>query len=421
MNRILFLVLAAGLAVSACDSGSTLEAAPSEANADGVLNANLEDIAAATAAVLGDEPTRQWVHAEAMKAFDGETNVLWKDLNASAARTSAARTAQTASSAPLWTAQVAAASRGGAPNARRGGAPNARTASAGDADAVREIEATLAAAAERRGGAMHLYWIDADEWDGTSGPLVGSLPVDQDPDEVVSIRAYDENGEVHIVEANAVWTRPVIVLAANERTNVDGELLADIMAPTSGANKSALLVDDDANHKGYFKMEWIRTLEDYEGRWSGGPEFRAAVTQYNGLNGSSSSLKQTLIYDYMSPKFRSECDNGEQCEVPDPYHFQWRPDMGFLSFHVQWYESDGNSSITFTTSGTFKVGGHQGAPGGEVTVGISVPLKKDDDILGSTMLHYDAWSPHTYTPGGPHQFKAYLTPGGPMPSGPTSS
>ncbi len=168
------------------------------------VNNDLKALSKSVAKALADDEVRMQFFRAAMGRFDGETNVLWMDLQPSTEQ-----------------AVVSAAQAGNAL----------------ELSSMREVETAVSHASEALNGNLHLYWAFAENFDGSQAPWVTYTPVDLDADKVTEIVAYDASGDSHVVNGEIARERPLIVLAANERTDASGKVLGGDQSGGPGINR----------------------------------------------------------------------------------------------------------------------------------------------------------------------------------------
>jgi hypothetical protein len=237
--KFLAAILAAGLALWGCDqgvpeSGPMKQSSASQASAvvpaaavpDSVVSAatanqkgdlsdqekatnrQLEVVALALAKTLGERKLRRYVYERAMERFDGDTNVLWQDLvDPEASQEKVPGTGG-------WNTQVKDALP---PGKARGMA--------------HKLGNTIERAGRLMNGPTHLYWAKAasfksgHEASELRAPLVTFTPIGVNFDQNRDLLAFDAQGETHVVNEVTMKERPIVVLAGNERTDDEGNVL----------------------------------------------------------------------------------------------------------------------------------------------------------------------------------------------------
>jgi hypothetical protein len=206
------------------------------------------------------------LHERCMERFDGETNVLWNQLNADSRVRGAGGT--TAS----WSERVervVAANRSGNGAVRAAGGVQA---------AVAKFESITNAP-------LHLFWMYPSRWDRKTTPLIAFVPFDVDPDTRKSIPAFDSKGNRYELdrEGKLAKERPVVVITFNERTNLRGEIRSGLL--TQSPNSRNVLTPTDDNGKpersgqvaslpNNVRLNWVQI--DFSGDelpWDGAAEF----------------------------------------------------------------------------------------------------------------------------------------------------
>jgi len=174
------------------------------------MSQGLEEFAQAVAVVVDDEAVRKRLHERCMERFDGETNVLWNQLNADSRVRGAGGTTASWSERVERVLAVSRSSNG------------AVRAAGGVQAAVAKFEGITSAP-------LHLFWMYPSRWDKKTTPLVAFVPFDVDPDTRKSIPAFDSKGNRYELdrEGKLAKERPVAVITFNERTNLDGKVRID--------------------------------------------------------------------------------------------------------------------------------------------------------------------------------------------------
>jgi hypothetical protein len=191
------------------------------------MSAGLEEIAQAVAVAVEEKDLRDRIYAKCMEKFDGETNVLWQQLEADA----------NLKSKGGWSKKVDSELGKGRKNVVVKGIGNVDAA-------VKKFEKAFNAP-------LHLFWAFPANWDKKTTPLVAFVPMDMDPDERQSIPAFDSKGnriELDRKDPSAAKQRPVIVITFNERSLADGKAKPGLMVPNA-QGKIVLNEDGTANSK----------------------------------------------------------------------------------------------------------------------------------------------------------------------------
>jgi hypothetical protein len=217
---------------------------PSEAESR-VVNQQLENASKALARLIADNSSATVLHKEASKKFDGVSNVLWKTLDAE-------KSFGRGLSAALVDKNVNKAA--------------AEFASEGALQAaMRRIESKF-------GANLHLFWYNAEKWDGKTSPIVVFTPVDKDPEKAAFLPGYDSKGNVYQVDKKFADANVVVVLTFNERTEMNGSL----RTATSGSSVGK--IGASVQNNTYLEISQISFPynEDwYDGWFGGAAEFRA--------------------------------------------------------------------------------------------------------------------------------------------------
>lgn len=178
-------------------------------------NQQLEEIAKAVAVVVADKETAVWLHKKCMERFDGETNVLWKQLDKDLTVPKARGTAGG------WSERIANVLQS------RGSALSSRSA----------VEQIIHLVEKVFDSNVHLYWYAAELWDRQSSPLIVLPPIGT-PDGTDDLVAFDSQGRWYTVTKYDAHKYPVLVLTNNERTDAQGRLQAGTLITREDSKKS---------------------------------------------------------------------------------------------------------------------------------------------------------------------------------------
>ncbi len=174
-----------------------------------------------------------------------------------------------------------------------------------------------------------------DAWDAEHyTPLVGYVPVGVDDNAITSIRAFDAEGNVHLLDAHALPDKPVILLSQNERTDETGELRPEfIPVPEDSPPPSSPPACSRFSHTVYIRG--VLLVDDFEPWYLGDPEIM--------LETYSTETYSTEPGFYYHGEF-AEVDNVNQFYYPDRFlgctpsgtMFSWYEDDGFPGSE-DWY------------------------------------------------------------------------------------
>jgi hypothetical protein len=244
------------------------------------MSHGLEEFAQAVAVVVDDEAVRNRLHERCMERFDGETNVLWNQLNADSRVRGAGGT--TAS----WSERVervVAANRSGNGAVRAAGGVQA---------AVAKFEGITSAP-------LHLFWMYPSNWDRKTTPLVAFVPFDVDPDTRKSIPAFDSKGNRYELdrEGKLAKERPVVVITFNERTNLRGEIRKGLLSQTTLSTGAKVLSPKERESSvasaQNIRLNWVQiNFAGDELPWDGAAEF---FYQCGRGNGPSSDVSTVIL------------------------------------------------------------------------------------------------------------------------------
>jgi hypothetical protein len=180
-----------------------------ESQADAAaLNGAFRDIAKALASTLQDPESRKLIKEATGKKFDGDFDVLYRDIaNRRVGNGKAFRQALGLSLAKV----------------------HGRPDTTGNRAAVQADLDRLTAALPTLQIAVPAGFAD---WDAeSSAPLVTYVPEGVDDDEIEMVEAFDAAGESYMLSAQTEPTETVVVVGLNERTDENGYLVTPDMCP----------------------------------------------------------------------------------------------------------------------------------------------------------------------------------------------
>ncbi len=352
---VMALLMTAGSAVAA-------DKAPQLKNPS--LNPALREIAQGLASLLGDVQVRRTVKEQVGKKFDGDFDVLYRDL----------------ANQPARHGQTFREALGGAVGTVRKseGRLAGRRSALGDLDA-------LAAALPRLQIAIPVGF---QGWNAEeSAPLVAFVPVDVADEDLLEVEAFDVAGRRHLLDVRTVPDFPVVVVGLNERTDRNGYLIPDLARPALSGRAAEKLARDAWDASGaagettpftqrftskigcsgsphaYGNQEFLNEIKinnDHEPWTSGSPEIYATYSfpDLGGLRGQY---------------FMTNVDNeGQWYSISGPL-FYWQSYYG-NTFAMGIMEQDGSD---FGTLG-FSAGGFS----------YTLNIHNGDDSLGTTIVSF---------------------------------
>ena len=396
--KFLAVLLAAGLVLWGCDQGvpETEETSSTAATTQSVdqalkLNSTFEKLAASLALAMDDPNVRVALKNELKQRYTGAPEAIYqriKGKDISGGPPLQQRLAQAY-------AQLRRQSKGKPTSAQ---------------EALRDVKKYVARIPKLH-FAMPLH---LDEWETQSeAPLVTYQPVDVEEQfhKSFEVKAFDSSGESHLlrVDSDHIYDtstgkpvdRPVVVLAINERTNADGEVLpAYASGSGTGASTNAvdkpgvcdMNCDDDGSGGGgsggggggtnyatddrqYGDAEYIqkyRVIDDEEYATMEPAEIKVQI------NGSADPWTETSLSTAYDGQF-DETDDGADFRTADRFMFYWYENTVGQFLAVHWYEQDGGSTTTF------------GAEKGGISFGWK--YTNDNDDLGTVKVdHRDSYT-----------------------------
>jgi hypothetical protein len=232
------------------------------------MSAGLEEIAEAVAVAVEDKELRERIYAKCMEKFDGETNVLWQQLESDG----------DVRSKGGWNKRI--------DDHLNNGRKNATVKGIGSVDAaIKKFEKLVNAP-------LHLFWMYPSQWDKKTTPLIAFLPFDADPKTRQSIPAFDAKGNRFELDRRGELAkkRPVIVLTLNERTELGGKLRSNLFSQTSLTSNSKTIAQNGSllpkgsptlqSNVGFSRNISLKSANinranwsDPDGEWEGSQEF----------------------------------------------------------------------------------------------------------------------------------------------------
>lgn len=319
MKKNLFVLKSLLLAVFllVLSSCGTVTTPTQDSSTPETMNASLETLAKLFAKAVTDASVRQQIQGEVAKRFDGDTNVLYQTLTAISEL-------QTQSGGTNIKQSLTALQSGGS-----------------------SLE-QLVRSIPRLQVAMPAGF---DAWDASSEvPLVGFVPVDADDKTIREIKVFDAEGNMQLLDARALPSKPVILLSQNERTDETGQVLSDF---SSQSNGSASVLTPQWCAKNVY-MEWLYLRDDNEPWYKGSPEIMLIATSRNrdlsyhaGFTDADSEGKWYNYHRFLG------------CTSADVVYY--------------WYEDDGGGLDITPSYGGFS---------------LNIKIDDDDDFMGAVQVPY---------------------------------
>ncbi len=240
------------------------------------MSAGLEEIAEAVAVAVEDKELRDRIYAKCMEKFDGETNVLWQQLDGD----------DNLRAKGGWSKKI--------DDLVSKGRKNTVVKGVGNVDAaIKKFEKLFNAP-------VHLFWAFPANWDKKTTPIVAYFPLDGDPEQKKTIPAFDAKGnryELDNHDPSVAKQRPVLVVAFNERTGVNGSVKQGLLVTSSNGERIVPFqtTSDMASQNGKggksltaapttMKINWVTVPKDAGANdepWGeGGTEWIVGVDKY---------------------------------------------------------------------------------------------------------------------------------------------
>jgi hypothetical protein len=192
------------------------------------MTKDLSTLAKATAIALDEKNVREWFYQRCAERFDGESNVLWLNLDVDKAAPATLRSSSS-SSGKVWTDNLA--------HTLASNEQIRHNNSFAGGKSVNDVRVRLE---EIFNAPLHFFWMKPELWDKKTAPIVAFVRVDIDPKEQKALTAFDAKGNVLTIDKEIAKTRPVVLISFNERSDVSGQLKSNLAntAQTKGSISS---------------------------------------------------------------------------------------------------------------------------------------------------------------------------------------
>jgi hypothetical protein len=202
-------------------------------------------------------------------------------------------------------------------------------------------------------------------------PLVAVAPQGIRENEVLAVKAYDANGEVHYLSAKETPKEPIIVVGMSERTDLEGNVFKGYGPPKKISSNGRL-----QNSPEYLGRLYSTNPTEIESWWLGDWDMRLNV-----IISSNGGQSASRIIDNMNFSASQRCvsethGSGQNGCFFGVFLFTWLPLYGEI-VNYNWIEDDGGGWINeLQVQATFNFLGQN------ITVNTSIPQKPFDRNLG---------------------------------------
>lgn len=340
--------------LAACNSSPPIP----EQSGNDQIDKNLDQMARVLARSMTDADLREIIKGAASQRFDGDTEVLYKNL-----------AAQTLHAGQTVQQRLSLAYQQDAQAQGMIGRLSLETASA-QLNALAQTSPRLQVAV--RG--------DVGTWDARDyTPLVAVSPEGIDDLALTQITAYDSQGQVHTLDARAIPDRPVVVIGLSERTDETGKLLAEFNpARAKGQQAFPFGISSGIAPQGcqgnYWENMYQVHIRDAKEPWIlGAPEVRLKISTPKNKRGVYDadflSVNDTNLWYFYNRDL-----------------FYWTDSNNGPWIEYFWYESDGGDPKTVKVSVSAR----------GVTATVEFPIGNGDDIYGWTTVTNDIRLKYTH-------------------------
>jgi len=328
-------------------------------------NSNLEDVAIMLAKALKDKEVGKIIKLEASKQFDGDYDILYNTI-----------AEHSFIDGEKFKAKLA----------KFGSSENGRTSvqAAAHLKSISESFPILNIAIP----------VNAEKWDPEHyTPLVAFRPVDYDEATAKTVKAFDSDGKVHLLDAKKEPTVPVIVVCLNERVDSQGKILKNMIHVDKTKNARVALdsrgpwnrdainypVYPETLHTAGFKSrDQLRKYEDWV---SGNVELQLDIIKLNKTVSDSSP-------------FGGSPSDWDHEHVVNITIFTWDYNVNGDRVEYHWTEMDDAGQ-----SLTFKIGLSGKILGIDVTTEATLSIDSNDDVIGHRTILFTDGIPGGYDVG----------------------
>lgn len=340
---------------------------------DRMLNAQLAELAKATAKTLKNNSAAKYLHKKVLERFDGDTEILWSTLNADRGFIQATQSHEGDS----WSASVAKQSQ------------------SSTLQSPQQIAEFMTKIRGSYYANLHLYWYNPDKWDRKSSPLVTFVPTgfDVEKAKITTLTAYDAEGNTYEIDEKAAEEYPIVVLGPNERTTMNGDLLPSQSNLQRGnGSKDAQLQSVTPIYLNYVAFTSDFADNIFEAWFSGHPEFYTKI-----FTTTSAMQVEDQSWSFKDQIERWRCNGTPIGGWTGSFEkrVNWANPSSNQTLYFQWFEADPS---TETTWGPFTLGFKIDS----VTIGLSVSTKVQDrdDPMQRFRLDYNPAAPQYFFGGG---------------------
>lgn len=347
------LLLAGLVLIPACqDPADEFMPVQAEQVTDADITAAMNQAAPVMAEMLNDIEVRNLIKENALKQFDGDYDVLYKDLAIQQLR-------KGETFGMRFTANLAA-----------------QLGSEAEAERVINMIPRFHVAVP----------VNIEKWDTDAFvPSVVVNPFHLQESEYETYTTYTANGQTSALSSRVDPEFPVVALGVNERTYDDGRLKPQFLASYDDANRAR--VSGEQERLEAFK---ILNLNALEGWAAGKPEMRVDVLGARAFGSISSITDHKITTKYYKPK-RNQVNN--TWYTVNTYLFNWKtiPTSSTTVYgdeiKLVWVEEDSGAKFEIE----FSIGGKIKIPGiGDVSVSVKPKLtfEDKDDQAGDAIVDF---------------------------------
>ena len=318
---------------------------------------DLDDFAFILSKSLDDKDVTNAIKEEALKMFDGDYDVLYKDLRS-----------KELSNGVNFNQRIADLSSGSRlESARKQGRSVEQVA-----DSIAALYPNLQVSVP----------VQIENWNADEYPPLVAICPNVPEKEMKMIKAYDSRGKVHWLKADTDPTVPIIVVGLSERTDQNGNLLKNFEKQLTATNGR---VRTNGFGEKLFQV-YCYNIKKYEGWVHGAPELRLVI---------STGKVPNIVDETYHVKSRYDIDDSWWTADPRLLFNWYKEDYSDVAVY-HWFEWDGNGSTTKVTgSVSFK----DEKTGLTTSTGYEITYKGGDFDLGKKVVNFKDNSGQEYNIG----------------------
>ena len=227
--------------------------------------------------------------------------------------------------------------------------------------------------------------VHCQEWDENYIPYVAISELGVNEKEHKPIKAYDMNGNVHMLNSKSNPTMPVVVVGISERVDESGRLKYNFESAATSLARS----NGQNTILGTMKCPSLSGIESWA---NGKPELRLRIYSAKLTSGSLKPTSNKITEKYYNPA-RGDIDNKWYTVNTSLYNWYryWTPPTTNFVYGSDaifaWVEEDGGTVVNVNVGISGTIGASSGA-NLNVSLSASFTLQDNDENLGDANVYY---------------------------------